>query len=57
MTLSRSVEWKDDDDERRIVNDLEGSGRDLIWGITPEFAWRDWGKPQKPSVRISSLRT
>jgi len=31
--------------------DVEGSGRRLIYGTIPAFAWRDWGKPQKASSR------
>jgi hypothetical protein len=46
----------------RIINeqwtgkDMEGSDRDLIEVTIPAFAWRDWGKPQKFSVRVASLR-
>jgi hypothetical protein len=28
---------------------VKGSGHDLIWGIIPLSAWRDWGKQQKLS--------
>jgi hypothetical protein len=30
-----------------LGKDLEQSGRGLIPGIIPKFAWRNWGKPQK----------
>jgi hypothetical protein len=39
-----------------IGKDMEGSGRGLIWGTIVAFAWRDWGKPSKTSVRIAGLR-
>jgi len=31
---------------------------DVIFGkpITAIFAWRNWGKPQKPSVRTAGVR-
>jgi hypothetical protein len=29
-----------------IVNGLEASGLGVIYGIIPEFAWRDWERPQ-----------
>jgi hypothetical protein len=34
----------------------KGSGRGLIPGTISAFAWRKWGKPRKPSVRIAGLR-
>jgi hypothetical protein len=36
---------------------MEASGRGLIWGTIPKFAWRDWGKLRKSSVAIPGLRT
>jgi hypothetical protein len=33
--------------------DLLGSGRGLIWGTIPAFAWWDWRKPRKTSVGIA----
>jgi hypothetical protein len=30
---------------------MEVNDHGLIWGIIPEFAWKDWEQPQKP-VRI-----
>jgi hypothetical protein len=37
----------------------KGYGRKLSWlniKVVWVFAWRDWGKPWKPSVRIAGLR-
>jgi hypothetical protein len=36
--------------------DWKGCGRNLIYGITQEFAWRDWGKLRKTYVRVAGLR-
>jgi len=38
-----------------VVN-LEGQGSShcLFYGTIPAFAWRDWGKPWKSSVRVAS---
>jgi hypothetical protein len=33
---------------------VKGSGHGLFKGTIPSFAWRDWGKPQKPLLRIAS---
>jgi hypothetical protein len=38
-----------------IGKDIEGSGHGLIYGTSPAFAWRDWEKKQKSSVRIAGL--
>jgi hypothetical protein len=35
---------------------MGGSGRGLILSTIPAFAWRDWGKPRKTSVRITNIR-
>jgi hypothetical protein len=35
---------------------MEGSGRDLIWDILPEFAWGRLKKITNTSVRTDSLR-
>jgi hypothetical protein len=37
----------------RMGKDLLGSGRGLIWGTIPAFAWWDWRKPRKTSVSIA----
>jgi hypothetical protein len=45
---------------KRVANewwngkDLEGNGRGL--GTITELAWRNWGTPRSPSVRIAGLR-
>jgi hypothetical protein len=47
--------WLLDDrliDEWWSRKDLEGSDYGLIWGTVPAFAWRDWGKTWKASVRM-----
>jgi hypothetical protein len=31
--------------------------RGLIWGMIAAFAWKDWRKPLKPSVRTAGLRS
>jgi hypothetical protein len=41
--------------ELRIKKDVEGSGHGLMKGNIPEFVWKNWGKPQKSSVRIVDL--
>jgi hypothetical protein len=39
--------------EKLFGKDLEGFGRDLIWGTIPLFVWRAGGKPQRIlTVRI-----
>jgi hypothetical protein len=45
------VEWLTNNEKH-----VEGSGRGLILGSTPEFSWADWGKRQKTSARIPGLR-
>lgn len=35
---------------------MEGSGRGLISGIIPDFAWRERGKFIKPSIEITGFR-
>jgi hypothetical protein len=35
---------------------MEESGRGPTEGTTLAFAWRDWGKPRKNSVRIAGLQ-
>jgi hypothetical protein len=44
-------------DEWRIGKDVEGSGPGLIKGSILAVAWRDWGKPQKPSISINDIRS
>jgi hypothetical protein len=34
---------------------MERRFRSLIYGVIPEFAWKDWEKAQKISVRISCI--
>jgi len=41
--------------KKQVVKDVEGSGRGSFQGSIP-FVWRDWGKPQKQSVRIASCQ-
>jgi hypothetical protein len=36
--------------------DVEGIGRDLIWGTIEEFTWKDRGELQETSMRIAGLR-
>jgi hypothetical protein len=36
--------------------DMEGSGHGLILDTIPAFAWTDWRKPQKTSVKLAGLR-
>jgi hypothetical protein len=41
----------------RMMN-WKGFGRKQLWpnqGIILQFAWRNWGKPRKPSVRIADV--
>jgi hypothetical protein len=40
--------------ERRIGNDVEGCGRDLIQDAISAFAWRVGGKLRKTSVMTGS---
>jgi hypothetical protein len=40
----------------RIGNDGKASGRGLIQGTLPEFAWTDWGKSRRNSATIAVLR-
>jgi hypothetical protein len=39
-----------------LGNDIQGSGRGLVWGTVPTFAWMHWWKPRNPSVRIDGPR-
>lgn len=43
--------------EQWIVKDLEGSCRSTIKPTVPAFAWMEWEKQWKTSVRIISTRT
>jgi hypothetical protein len=47
----RSLKWLDDS-EYWILKNLERLFRLLIQGTVSVFAWRDWGIPWKPSVRV-----
>jgi hypothetical protein len=38
-----------------IGKDMEGSSRDKKVTV-PAFTWRDWGKLQKTSAKVASLR-
>jgi hypothetical protein len=42
--------------EWQVGKDLEESGHGLIFGTTLAFAWRNWQKPQKITVRIPGLQ-
>jgi hypothetical protein len=35
--------------------DLGGSHRGLIWGNISEYVWKDWEKPQRPSVKTIGM--
>jgi hypothetical protein len=42
--------------ERWIGTNAEESGRGLIWGAIPVFAWRDWGELRRNSVTVAGLQ-
>jgi hypothetical protein len=39
----------------RIGMELKGISRGLFQDTIPGFAWRSWGKPRKPSIRLVSV--
>jgi hypothetical protein len=47
--------------EGGLINDLDGSGYDLIWGTIPAFVWMSWEKPAvyrlrfEPSISLIQL--
>jgi hypothetical protein len=54
LSVSRlySIRWWDD---WWTGKNLEGSSYGLIKVLIPEFAWKDWRKPQKTSVWVVSV--
>jgi hypothetical protein len=48
------VEWQGN---KQNVMDVAGSNPVLILGTTLAFAWKNWGKPRKSSVRIVGVQT
>jgi hypothetical protein len=48
------VEWKGN---KQTVMDVADSNPVQILGTTLAFAWKNWGKPRKRSVRIVGVQT
>jgi len=47
------MRW-DDDHERQVGKDMEGSSHDILEDTIPAFSWRDWRESWETLVSIPS---